>query len=167
MKPLYAPTVIAGSQSGIPGNDSRHNKVEPTNKSGGPSIRTRRMIPPANRGGTGHQGRDRTHVKARMGGGRSTASNPAGRAGAVGSETADTRNPNAGGGVQTRRLNVQRQFGKSGKDGVVNDYAHSKPGPAGKGNVSGRMSKRVSGHFNNRSKKSSGAFGGGPVSEDV
>jgi hypothetical protein len=172
MKPMY-PVVAMSSQGANPGNDSRHNKVEPTNRSGGPSTRTRRMIPPGNRGGTGHQGRDRTHVKVRMGQGRATASNPATRGGRVGSETADTNNPNRGGGVQVRPgRDMQRQFGQDGKAGVVNQYPHARP-QAGAGNTSGRMAKRIGGKFRNKTKQGSnnnsgtrGSYGSMPVTVD-
>lgn len=156
MKPMY-PVVTVGSQS-IPGNDSRHNKVESTNKSGGPSVRTRRMIPPSKRGGSGHSGQ-RVVNRASMGRGRQASGNPADRAGRVGSDTPDTRNPNGGGGVQTRPgREMPRQFGKDGKEGVVNDYRHARPKP-GAGNTGGRMHKRIAGKFQQKSK-----FGGGPVS---
>jgi len=129
MKPMY-PAVAMGSQGINPNNDNRHNKVEPTNQSGGPSTRTRKSIPPKSRGGVGQHGQRRTQGSM---GGRSkpTASNPAGRGGKPGSFDPHKNNRNAGGGVaaRTEHRGMPRNFGTSGKTGVVNDYANANPKP--------------------------------------
>lgn len=156
-RPMY-PVVTASSQ-GIAGNDSKHNKRDP-NKGGGPAFRNRKSISNAQRGGTGHQGQQRTSGSM-SGTPKPTASNPAGRGSSPGSMRPDVRNPNRGGGVQTdpRHRGMTRQFGTPGQRGLPSAASNPKPG---RGNVGGRMHKRIAGHFNNKSK-----FGSMPVTEDV
>lgn len=164
MKTMY-PTVTVGSQR-LEGNDSRHNKVDP-NSGGGPTQRTRKMVPPAQRGGFGHHGQ-RVHVRASMPGGRGGTGNPASRGGTPHSFHPETRNPNKGGGVQTKHMNVQRQFGHHGQVGVP-QYPHSRPQPSA-GNVAGRAHKRIAGHFTQRTKGAggnTGKYGGPPVRLDT
>lgn len=165
MKTMY-PVVTAGSQ-GLPGNDSKHNKTD-LNRGGGPAFRNRKKVAPKSRGGFGHEGQ-RVHHRAAMPGGRSTAPDPASRGSEPGSMRPDTRNPNSGGGVQTRPgRDMQRQFGKFGKSDVPNDYAHARPQP-GPGNTGGRMHRRVAGHFTNKTKGAggnTGKYGGPPVRLD-
>lgn len=87
-----------------PANDTRHNRVDSTNRSGGPLGRQPGMsasrapgqgsnpggqagvsrtgsTPMAKRGGFGQQGRDKVYVRAGMSGGRSGSGNPASRGG--------------------------------------------------------------------------------------
>ena len=159
-KPMY-PVVPVASQ-GIAGNDSRHNKRD-ANSGGGPAMRNRKRVPIAQRGGHGHSGHQHTAGSA-SGSPRATAGNPASRGGTPKSFHPDRNNPNQGGGVQTdpRHRGMQRQFGKSGQQGVPT-YPHANPQP-GKGNTGGRMHKRVAGHFTNKTKGAGGGFGAPPVS---
>src|SRR5882757_4752963 len=156
-KPFY-PVVTMHSQ-GIAGNDDKHNKRD-ANSGGGPAMRNRKRVPVASRGGHGHSGQQ--HTGGSMSGSpKPTASNPAGRGSVPNSFHPDRNNPNKGGGVQVdpRHRGMQRQFGTSGQQGAVADYPHSNPKP-GAGNMSGRMAKRVAGHFTNKTKKGGGTGGG-------
>lgn len=173
MQPMY-PAVEARSQGINPGNDSRHNKVEPTNRSGGPSTRTRRMIPPKNRGGFSQHGQARHDEAANShrGATRGSSSNPAGRGSRPVNFTPHTRVPGHGGSPQgpgRGSVSPSRRGGFTafGKDKVPNDYGHARP-KLKAGNTSGRMAKRISGRFQQDSKGSramgiTGAFGGAPV----
>lgn len=145
-------------------NDKNHGHPDP-NQGGGPSLRNRTMIPPASRGGTGHQGRDRMAAPTPSLSGRGGAGNPADRGGmpSVGRQSfpSESRNPNGGGAPALRPTSVSRQFGKPGQQGLPS-YPHSQPGPAGAGNVGGRTHKRIAGHFQNKtkgSKATSGSYG--------
>lgn len=152
------PVVSVGSQGLNPGNDSRHNKVG-GNQGGSPSTRTRKSIPNNQRGGHGQQGQRRTQGSM-SGRPKPTAGNPASRGGTPGSMHPHRNNPNKGGGVQVRPgRDMQRQFGNPGQAGLPSAATNPKPG---RGNLGGRMAKRVAGHFNQKSK-----FGSAPVSEDV
>lgn len=169
MKPMY-PIVPVASQGVNQSNDARHNKVDP-NSGGGPTQRTRRMVPSAKRGGFGQHGQARQAdaANSHRGPTRAGASNPAGRGGTPGSFRPHAANPRGGGGVaaRTEHRGMQRQFGQSGKTGVVNQYRNANPKP-GAGNLSGRMARRIAGRFNNKSKGGNdtgirGAFGSAPV----
>lgn len=164
MKTMY-PVVTAHSQR-LEGNDSRHNKLDP-NTGGGPTQRTRKMVPPAQRGGFGHQGQ-RVHVRAPMPGGRPAAGDPASRGGTPHSFHPNVNNPNKGGAVQVRPgRDMPRQFGKHGQVGVPS-YPHAQPQPSA-GNTGGRMHKRVAGHFTQKTKQAggnTGKYGGPPVRLD-
>src|SRR5205807_4989754 len=138
------PVVTMASQ-GIAGNDSKHNKRD-ANSGGGPAMRNRRQVPVASRGGHGHSGQQ--HTGGSMSGSpKPTAPNPAGRGPTPQSFRPDRNNPNKGGGVQVdpRHRGMQRQFGKSGQQGVPS-YPHASPKP-GRGNLSGRAHRRIAGHF--------------------
>lgn len=166
MQPKY-PAVTAGRMD-IPGNDSKHNKRD-LNQGGGPSGRAA-SIPHAARGGTSHQGRDRVHVKASMPAGRGSAGNPASRGATPGSFNPETRNPNRGGGVQTKKTNIPRQFGKPGQAGVPGGNP-TQP-PPGAGNTSGKSYQLIAGRFKRaamgaKATKQSGSYGGPPVSTNT
>lgn len=159
------------------GNDDRHDQRDP-NRGGSPTLKSRKKVAPAQRGGFGHQGQ-RVHVRAAMPGGRPGAGNPADRGSVrpVGRQsfTPEQRNPNKGGGVQVRTpgLGPARGGGfgaqPNGKDGTVSDYGHANP-PMTAGNTSGRMATRITGRFNNKSKGvggNTGKYGGPPVRLDT
>lgn len=160
------PTLV-NTQLGLPGNDSKHNKID-LNRGGGPALRNRKSVPPAKRGGFGHQGQ-RVHLRAAMPGGRPGAGNPAGRGSEPRSMRPDTRNPNTGGGVQQagdRSAPRGGGFGKPGQVGVPGVRTNPQPSA---GNTGGRMARRVAGHFTNKTKGSggnTGKYGGPPVRLD-
>lgn len=176
-KTMY-PVVTAGSQ-GLPGNDSRHNKPDP-NRGGGPTTRTRKKVAPAQRGGFGQHGQQRFVKTKFTGGGRPGAGNPAdrGRVPPVGRQSfpSETRNPNAGGGVQVRdpldTVRGRGGFGNPGQVGVPGVRTNPQPSA---GNTGGRMAARVTGRFNNKSKgakagtpaRAGGKWGGPPVRLDT
>lgn len=165
---------VVNRNLGLPGNDSRHNKPDP-NRGGGPTIRTRKPVPPVHRGGFGQHGQKR-YVKAPMGGGRGSAGNPASRGGTPKSFRPHTNNPNSGGGVQVRdnmdTVAGRGGFGNTGQSGVPGVRTNPQPGP---GNLGGRMAKRVTGRFNQASKgskagtvgRAGGKWGGPPVRLDT
>lgn len=144
----------------IDGNDDRHN-IADDNGGGSPTLASRKSVPDAHRGGP-YQSGQKQYRTTSISGTRGSAGNPASRGSLppVGRQStpSETRVPGHGGSPQTRGLQVQRQFGKHGQDGVPS-YPHSQP-QVGAGNVSGRMAKRISGRFNNKSK---GAKSGGNV----
>lgn len=162
-------TAPAGSMIS-PGNDTRHNLTD-TNKGGSPRSMPKK-VPAAQRGGFGHQGRDRVHLKARMGGARGGTGNPASRAGAVTHDTAHARNPNGGGGVQQRGsagLGQRGGFGHSGQTNVPN-YGPSNPTP-GAGNTSGRSYQLIAGRFKRKAMgarpSQGGSYGSPPVTANT
>lgn len=165
---------VVNRNLGLPGNDNRHNQTDP-NRGGGPTLRTRKKVAPAVRGGFGQHGQKR-FVKAPMGGGKSGTGNPAKRGGSPVNMNPDTRNPNKGGGVQVRdtmdTVAGRGGFGNSGQVGVPGVRTNPSPGA---GNAGGRMAQRVTGRFNNKSKGSragstapqGGKWGGPPVRLDT
>ena len=164
-KTMY-PVVTAGSHR-IEGNDARHNKPD-LNSGGGPTQRTRKMIPPAKRGGFGHHGHQHT-AGSMSGTAKPTAGNPASRGGTPHSFHPEARNPNAGGAVQVKPgRNMPRQFGTHGQAGVPS-YPHAQPQPSA-GNTGGRMHRRIAGNFTQRTKGAggnTGKYGGPPVRLDT
>lgn len=173
VKPMY-PAVDLQSTGINASNDSRHAKVEPTNRSGGPSTRTRRMIPPKNRGGFGQHGQRRAAdaANSHRGPTRGSSGNPAGRGGTPVNMRPHTRVPGHGGAPQgPGRGNVdfgrRGGFSQSGKSGVPNQYPNANP-QIGTGNTGGRMAQRIAGRFSQKSKGAramgiTGAFGAAPV----
>lgn len=156
----------------IPGNDSKHNLTD-QNSGGGPSGR-KASIPPARRGGTGHNGRD-ISPRVSMGGGRSGSGNPASRGGAsIGSMRPNASIPGHGGSPQ-KRNNIPAPrgggFGQHGQNGVPS-YSHSQPKP-GAGNVAGRSYKLIAGRFKRAAmgaqanSGSSGKYGSAPVTQNT
>jgi hypothetical protein len=127
-----------------PGNDSRHNLADP-NQGGSPlGGSAQKRIPQAQRGGVGHQGRDRVHVRAGVGGGRGSTGNPASRG--AGSFQPEARIPGHGGSPQHRGgAGSGAQFGKPGQAGVPGGNP-TQP-PAGPGNTSGRSYRLIAGRF--------------------
>jgi hypothetical protein len=171
---------VVNRNLGMPGNDSRHNQVD-FNRGGGPTTRTRRKVPPANRGGFGQHGQAPTsQARASMGGGRGSAGNPASRGNVrpAGRQSfpSEVRNPNQGGGPQVRsNMDAVRHrggFGNTGQRGVPTVATNPKPGP---GNLGGRMHKRIAGRFQQASKgsragtqaRAAGKWGGPPVRLDT
>jgi len=153
-----------------PSNDTRHNLTD-SNKGGSPRPGDR-PIPPALRGGVGHNGRDIVAQRASMRGARSGSGNPAARAGAVQHETAQTRVPGHGGSPQgAQRFPAAHQFGKSGQKGVPS-YTHTNP-KASAGNTSGRSYRLIAGRFKRAamgaraSQGSTGKYGGQPVTANT
>lgn len=148
-------------------NDMSHGFTDP-NSGGGPAapvVRNAKPIPPASRGGP-YQSGQRQYSRTNMHGGRGSAGNPAGRGGmpSVGRQSfpSETRVPGHGGSPQTRS-NIpppsgRGGFGHSGQVGVPTVATNPKPGA---GNMAGRMAKRITGRFNNKSKgaKSTGVIG--------
>lgn len=177
MQGTMYPVVTAHSQ-GLPGNDSKHNKTD-LNRGGGPAFRNRKKVPPVHRGGFGQHGQKR-YVKPSMGGGRSGTGNPADRGSVrpVGRQSfpSEVRNPNQGGAPQVRdnmdTVRGRGGFGHSGQQGVPGVRTNPKPG---RGNLGGRMAKRVTGRFNQASKgskagsmgRAGGKWGGPPVRLDT
>ncbi len=159
---------IAGSSASIDGNDSRHNKPD-YRQGGGPTVRTRKKVAPAQRGGMGHSGQ-KVAMHAQMPAGRSGSGNPASRGGTPHAMHPEMRVPGHGGSPQmSKGMNVKHQFGKSGQSGVPS-YPHANPQP-GRGNMSGKMSKRINMHFNQKSKGPKaegmgGKYGSPPVRLD-
>ncbi len=146
-------------------NELSHNFTDP-NSGGGPAapvVRNAKPIPPAHRGGP-YQSGQRQYARTSIHGGRGGSDNPATRGGFPVHMTPDTRVPGHGGSPQTRSNIPPPQgrggFGHSGKTGTVNQYGNANPQP-GAGNMSGRMAKRITGRFNNRSKgaKATGTVG--------
>lgn len=174
MHPMF-PVVPMASQGVNPGNDSRHNKVEPTNRSGGPGLRNRKKVPPAVRGGFSQHGQARTDQARNSPHGKSRGSSgiPASRGGTPVHFRPESRVPGHGGSPQHRGgAGSGANFGQDGKAGVVNQYPNANPGPAGPGNTGGRMHRRIAGNFRQKTKQSSsgglsGAFGAMPITEDV
>ena len=162
---------IAG-QMDVPGNDSKHNKLDP-NSGGGPRHNPAH-IPPAKRGGTGHNGRD-ISPRASMSGGRSGSGNPASRAGSVGSFDPEANIGGHGGSPAGKsaglRSNVGGGFGQSGQRGVPSG-SHADPQP-GQGNTSGRSYQMIAGRFKRAamgakaSQGSTGNWRGGPVTQNT
>lgn len=179
MPPRWPVTKIPG-QIDVPGNDNRHNSTDP-NQGGGPrgGKGFRGNVPPSNRGGFGHQGRDRVHGGAAMTRGRSGSGNPAGRGGFSGEARGGAFKPEArvsghGGSPQHRGgAGSGAQFGKPGQRGVPG--GNPTHGPAGAGNTSGRSAKLIAGRFNRKAMGASasqgdsmgGRFGGPPVSTNT
>lgn len=160
--PSKWPAFSAPKQLGMPGNDDSHNFTDP-NKGGGPAapvVRNAKKVPNAHRGGP-YQSGVKQYVSTSIHGGRGGSGNPASRGGSVQHETADTRNPGHGGSVQTRdnmdTVSGRGGFGNTGHQGVPTAATNPKPGA---GNMAGRMAKRITGRFNNKSK---GATGTGRV----
>jgi hypothetical protein len=166
MKPRFP--AIAG-QMDVPGNDSKHNKLD-LNRGGGTRAMQKR-IPPAQRGGTGHNGRDIT-PRASMSGGRSGSGNPASRGGSVGSFTPEARISGHGGSPQERGgAGTGTGFGDSGQRGVPTGRA-SNPQP-GSGNTGGTTYRMIAGRFKRSamgaraSQGSTGNWGGSPVTQNT
>jgi len=153
-----------------PGNDTRHNLTD-SNKGGSPRPGDRR-VPPAIRGGVGHNGRDIVAQRASMGGGRSGSGNPATRGRQVTHETAQTRIPGHGGSAQgAERFPAAHQFGKSGQQGLPSG-PHANPKPTA-GNTSGRSYRLIAGRFKRAamgaraSQGSTGKYGSPPISANT
>lgn len=152
-----------------PNNDSRHDNVDP-NQGGSPLGGARKKVPPAQRGGFGHQGQ-RVVSRAPMGGGRSGSGNPASRGGSsIGSMSPQARIPGHGGSPQKGNLQVPRQFGKPGQAGVPGGKP-TQP-PPGPGNTSGRSYALIAGRFKRAAMGAKPSGGGGkygapPVSSNT
>lgn len=162
---------------GIPGNDSKHNFADP-NQGGGP-LSDGGTMPATQKGGFGHQGRDRVHVKANMGGARSGSGNPASRGGFRGQSRGGAFNPEArisghGGSPQTRsNIAAPRGggFGKSGQQDVPGVRSNPKPGA---GNTSGRSYRLIAGRFKRAAMGAKagqgdamGSYGSAPVTANT
>ena len=147
-------------------NDSSHNFTDP-NSGGGPAapvVRNAKQVSNAHRGGP-YQSGQRQYSNTNIHGGRGGSGNPASRGGmpSVGRQSfpSETRVPGHGGSPQTR-TNIpppagRGGFGHSGQIGVPGVRTNPQPGA---GNMSGRMAKRITGRFNNKSK---GVTGTGKV----
>lgn len=171
MRPKFP--AIAG-QMDVPGNDSKHNKLD-LNGGGG----TRHIpahIPPAKRGGTGHQGRDIVTHRAPMSGGRSGSGNPASRGATPGSFHPEARIAGHGGSAQGKSAGLRSNSGggfggPNGQQGVPSG-AHADPQP-GQGNTSGTSYRMIAGRFKRSamgargSQGSSGNYGGSPVTQNT
>lgn len=171
MKPRFP--AIAG-QMDVPGNDSKHNHTDP-NQGGGPR-HTPAHIPPAKRGGTGHQGRDIVTHRASMSGGRSGSGNPASRGGTPGSFHPAADVSGHGGSPAGKNAGLRSNFGggfggPSGQSGVPS-ASHADPQP-GQGNTSGTSYRMIAGRFKRAamgaraSQGSSGSYGGSPVTQNT
>src|SRR5450432_499948 len=138
--PSRYPAMQTPAGSMIGGNDSRHNKTDP-NQGGSPlGGKGTKSIPPAQRGGFAHNGRDIVAQRASMSGGRSGSGNPASRGGSVGNFQPDKRVAGHGGSPQgAQRMQSANQFGKSGQRNVPS-YPHANPKP-GPGNIAGTAAK--------------------------
>lgn len=165
------PAMQTPAGSMIAGNDDRHNLPD-DNMGGSPrGGKGTKNIPPAQRGGFGHQGRDIVAQRAPMGGGRSGSGNPAGRGGIIGNMQPDKRVAGHGGSPQgAQRMASAHQFGQSGQRNVPS-YPHANPKP-GPGNLAGRSAKLIAGRFNRKAMgakatKESGKYGGNPVSTNT
>jgi len=140
----------------VPGNDSHHNLPDPNR--GGGLRHVPKQIPQAQRGGFGQKGNG--PARGTMGRGRSSSGNPASRDGRnIGSMTPQTRIPGHGGSPQRGNLQVQRQFGKSGQQGVPS-YPHADPKP-GAGNTSGASYRMIAGRFKRAAMGAKPTGGGG------
>lgn len=145
-------------QLGLPGNDDSHAFTDP-NKGGGPAapvVRNAKRIPDASRGGP-YQSGQRQYANTSIRGTVSGKGNPANR-GSVRPEgrqsfPSETRNPGHGGSPQVRdnmdTVKGRGGFGHPGQVGVPGVRTNPKPGA---GNMAGRMAKRITGRFNNKSK---------------
>lgn len=141
-----------------PSNDLRHNNID-SNRGGSPIGGQRKPIPPAQRGGFGHQGQ-RVVKRAPMGGGRSGSGNPASRGEqSIGSMSPETRVPGHGGSPQRSSMNVPRQFGKPGQSDVPGGNP-TQP-PPGPGNTSGRSYQLIAGRFKRAAMGAKPTSGGG------
>jgi len=174
MPPRYAVTKLPG-QIDVPGNDSRHNLPDP-NQGGGPQGGKgfRGNVKPSNRGGFGHQGRDRVHGGSPMTRGRSGSGNPATRGGSPVAFKPDARIPGHGGSPQHRGgAGSGADFGRPGQTGVPGGNP-TQPRP-GAGNTAGRSAKLIAGRFQRKPMGASpsqgdsmgGRFGGPPVSTNT
>lgn len=170
--PKY-PAVMAPKGSLIAGNDDRHNLAD-DNQGGSPrgGAGTKRVAL-AQRGGVGHQGRDRVHQRAQMPAGRGSRGNPAARGGTPVHMRPDQRVPGHGGSPQ-KRGNIPAPrgggFGRHGQENVP-QYPHSQPKPSA-GNTSGRSYQLISGRFKRKAMGAkpsgdSGKYGSPPVSSNT
>jgi hypothetical protein len=170
MKPKF-PAINKGMID-IPGNDSRHNQTD-LNQGGSPR-NVQKRVPPAQRGGFGHQGQ-RVHVQAGMGGARGGTGNPATRGGqSIGSMSPEKNVPGHGGSPAGKnpglRSNLSSGFGQSGQSGVPN-YGPANPQPSS-GNTSGRSYRLIAGRFKRAAmgaqpSTGSGKYGSPPVSSNT
>ena len=148
-------------------NEGSHNFTDP-NKGGGPAapvVRNAKKVPPASRGGV-YQSGLRMYANTSIRGTRGSAGNPASRGSVtpVGRQSfpSETRVPGHGGSPQVRdNMDTVRHrggFGHTGQSGVPGVRTNPQPGT---GNTAGRMAKRITGRFNNKSKgaKSTGVIG--------
>lgn len=163
---------------GIPGNDSRHNFTDP-NQGGGPRPGNK-TVPASQKGGFGHQGRDRVHVRAGMSGARAGSGNPASRGGFNGQARGGSFNPesriSAHGGSPQTRSNIPAPanrggFGHSGQQGVPGVRSNPQPGA---GNLAGRSAKLITGRFNRKAMGAQpgqgdamGSYGSPPVTANT
>ncbi len=155
-------TIMGAPKGSLLHNENQHNFAD-LNRGGGPAFRNRKVIPPVNKGGFGHQGRDRVHVRAGMAGARGGAGNPATRGGFRGEARGgnfqpETRVPGHGGSPQVREreqgnYGVRHGFGAQGQGrvnreapGELPNYGPSNPKP-GAGNTAGWAYKKIAGRF--------------------
>lgn len=154
------PAMMAPKGSLIAGNDDRHNLTD-DNSGGGPRDVGMRM-PPAKRGGMGHNGQMATQHASMMGG-RGSAGNPASRGGqTIHAMQPETRVPNHGGSPQHKGgqpVASRGGFGQHGQKGVP-QYSHSQPGP-GAGNTQGRSYRLIAGRFKRAAMGAKPSGGGG------
>lgn len=139
----------------IDGNDDSHNFTDP-NSGGGPAapvVRNSNAVPNAQRGGAFQSGK-KQYARTGIHGGRGGSGNPASRGGmpSVGRQSfpSESRVPGHGGSPQHRGgAGTSQGFGTSGQVDVPGVRSNPQPGA---GNTGGRMAKRITGRFNNKSK---------------
>ena len=140
-------------------NDASHAFKDP-NGGGGPAapvVRNFKNVPVASRGGAYQDGRDKQYANTSIRGTVSGKGNPANRGGmpSVGRQSfpSESRVSGHGGSPQVRdnmdTVAKRGGFGNSGQVGVPGVRTNPKPGA---GNIGGRMAKRITGRFNNKSK---------------
>ncbi len=168
------PAFNSPKQLGLPGNDKSHGFTDP-NKGGGPAapvVRNAKRVPPAQRGGPFQSGL-KQYASTSIRGTRGSAGNPADRGGTPVNMRPHTRVPGHGGSPQVRdNMDTVRHrggFGHSGQQGVPSAATNPKPSS---GNVGGRMAKRITGRFNNKSKGARatgvvGDYGRNPISANT
>ena len=167
------PPFSTGPKGGMtnPSNDTRHNRVDPVNRSGGPigrfagrgtgsnpgsqaGVSRTAQTPMSSRGGFGQQGRDKQYASASIRGTKGSSGNPASRGGFNGEARGGSFQPQArvaghGGSPQVRERHgsnfaLRGGFGSSGQ-GRDNKHAMgSLPnyGPTNPSPASGNTSGR-------------------------
>lgn len=138
-------------------NDKSHGHTDP-NSGGGPAAPVQRnfkRVPDASRGGH-YQSGQRQYANTSIRGTRGGTGNPANRGSItpVGRQSfpSEERNPNGGGPQVRDDMDTVSGRGGYGNDGMAGlPGVRSNPKPSA-GNTGGKMARRISGHFNNRSK---------------
>ena len=168
------PVGSRGAKGSLLHNDDSHGFTDPNG--GGSPLPVKKFVPFPQRGGVGHQGRDRVAIKAKMGGGRSGSGNPALRGGFTGEARGGSFQPEAringhGGSPQVRERSGGQTYGGFGTSGQVGvpTAPHSNP-PLKAGNTSGTTHRQIAGRFQRKAmgaRATKGGYGAPPVTANT